>query len=351
MSAEKKGRHDLTGLNRVLHPQEYWEWPIAMYLYLAGMGAGAFITGLLTDWFIHPGIPSRGLLLWGPILVALGAPFLVLDLGKKLRFINAALNPLSSWAARGFAILSSLMVSGLLSFALAALPDLLPLFDIVTPAWIINQQTLSRTLEIIALVLSFGTAAYTGIFLKSTRYVSLWNTWMLPVLFTFSALSTGVMALIVFLQIFGILASNGAAVNLADMLIPLEVILILLEALAFTWFIMVQRQTGRTPAHVIEHLIKKSSPSLVAGPLLLVIAWFLPSTSKLSGLSLYSALVFLAGIIVMGGGFLLRYDVVKSGIKDQHPLYKMAALQYDWKALAQTDGGKTGIQGEEASHG
>jgi polysulfide reductase chain C len=324
---------DLSGVTRVQHRQESWEWPIAVYLYLAGMGAGAFAIGLLTDWILHPDIPSRGLLLWGPLLVALGAPFLILDLGKKLRFINAAFNPRTSWAARGFAILSSLMVTGIASFALAALPDILPLFRIEVPAWLANQSVLSIVLESIALVLSFGTAAYTGIFLKSTKYVSLWNTWLLPVLFTLSALSTGAMALIFFLQGFGVIANQENTIVLAHTLIPVELVLIVSEAVALVWFLNALRRAGHTPYHVIRHLATKSSPTLVLGFILLLGAWFIPESARMSIYGYYSILIFITGLLVLGGGFLLRYDVVSSGRKDQHPLHKMVDAQYNWKAL------------------
>ncbi len=321
-------------MTRVQHRQELWEWPIAAYLYMAGMGAGAFVVGILTDWLIHPDIPSRGLLLWGPLLVTLGAPFLVLDLGKKFRFINAAFNPKTSWAARGFAILSSLMITGIGAFALAVLPDILPLLNIEVPSWLTKQQVIARILEIIALVLSFGTAAYTGIFLKSTKYVSLWNTMMLPVLFTLSALSTGAMALIFFLQVFGPIANNTNIVNLTHTLIPVELFLIIGEAIALIWYLRVIRQAGLTPPHIIKHLAVKSSPSLVLGFVLLLTAWFLPETSRISLFGTYSILIYISGLAILGGGFLLRYDVVSSGIKDQHPLHKMVLAKFDWRTLA-----------------
>jgi polysulfide reductase chain C len=331
---------DVSGMTRVQHRQELWEWPIAVYLYMAGMGAGAFAFGLLADWFIHPEIPSRGLLLWGPLLVALGAPFLILDLGKKLRFINAAFNPKTSWAARGFAILSSLMVTGIAAFALASLPDILPLFQIEVPDWLANQPLLSRVFESLALILSFGTAAYTGIFLKSTRYVSLWNTWLLPVLFTLSAFSTGAMALIFFLQGFGSIAKNINSVSLTHVLIPIELLLIIGESIALIWLLKALRQAGQTPSHIIKHLAVKSTPSLILGFVLLLAAWFFPESARMSVYGPYSIFIFIAGLVILGGGFLLRYDIVSSGIKDQHPLHKMVAAQYNWKALA--DGNSDG---------
>ncbi|MBM4309195.1 MAG: hypothetical protein FJ123_20910, partial [Deltaproteobacteria bacterium] len=82
-------------------PQQEWKVIIAIYLYLAGMGAGSFIIGILIHWtgvtFDPLSIPfvdflgvrfdlAKFLLLWGPIMVSIGAPFLILDLGIKWRF-------------------------------------------------------------------------------------------------------------------------------------------------------------------------------------------------------------------------------------------------------------------------
>src|SRR5512139_2494307 len=100
---------------KLIRPQREWRWEIAVYLYLAGMGAGAFVIGSFLTWLGYSLTPSLSLvlfgvplrltpaaLLWGPILVAIGAPFLVLDLGKKHKFFTACLNPRTSWVARGF---------------------------------------------------------------------------------------------------------------------------------------------------------------------------------------------------------------------------------------------------------
>lgn len=326
-----------SGMKRVLHPQGEWEWPIAAYLYLAGMGGGAFAVGMIVAWVLHPDIPSIAMLLWGPLLVALGAPFLILDLGKKTRFINAALNPMSSWAARGFVILTSLIITGLASFVMALLPDLLPALGMEVPGWVVAHPALLRLLEAIALVLSLATGAYTGVFLKSVRYVSLWNTWALPALFSASALSTGAMALIVFLLGCGLAVGNQSLIDLTRTLLPVELALILVESAALGWLLVALHRAGQTPGRMIRHIGIKSSPSLVLALILLLVGLFGVSTSG-PWLTAYSSLVFVSGALILGGGFLLRHDFVKTGTKDEHPLHKMASLQYDWKTLAQPDG-------------
>ena len=133
---EAKRIHPIRNV-KYLRPQKEWKEIIAIYLYLAGMGAGSFIIGTLIDWLgmrlNPPFIPSIDLfgytlnlskvpIFWGPILVAIGAPFLVLDLGIKWRFMYACLNPRTSWVARGFIILSIFIVFGLILLAKSVLP-------------------------------------------------------------------------------------------------------------------------------------------------------------------------------------------------------------------------------------
>jgi len=338
----------INGLERTVHPQEQWEWPIAVYLYMAGLGAGAFAIGLLTDYILHPDIPSRAILLWGPILVTIGAPFLILDLGKKLRFINASLNPWTSWAGRGFLILSTLMITGLIVFGVNLLPSVLPLLNIEVPSWINPELTIYKVLEIIALVFSIGTAAYTGIFLKSTRYVGLWNTWFLPALFLISALSTGSMGIIIATMGYGVIADNSILRELSHELMPVEQILVLVEAVVLALYIFMRYRAQGSALKSVRLLLNGKyrfvfwAGIIGLGMLLPVILEFIYSRFPE-----YPVILFITGASLLTGGFFLRLGVVKSGMKELHPLHKMLVLQYDWKALDKPAYG----QEKEVSHG
>lgn len=345
-------QEELNGMERAVHPQEQWEWPIAVYLYLAGLGAGAFAIGLLTDWILHPILPTRAILLWGPILVTMGAPFLILDLGRKMRFINASRNPWTSWAGRGFIILSTLMLSGLAVFAVNLLPSVLPLLNITVPSWINPELTIFKVFEIIALVVSFGTAAYTGIFLKSTRYVGLWSTWMLPLLFTVSALSTGSMGVIVALTGYGLVANNQALIDLAHRIISVEQILVIVEVVTLAAYIYLRYRAGSTARKSVQVLLAGKYKyvfwvGIVILGLLLPIA--LENVYKI--FPEYTGLLFVSGASLLTGGFFLRYGVVKGGIKEMHPLHKMLASQYDWHTLTTPDNGILKSPGTEVKHG
>jgi len=84
--------------------QSTWGWLIAWYLFLAGVGAGAYIVSVLADFL---GFKSR---LASKIGVALGAPLvlvgtilLFLDLGQPMGFVYIFNNP-SSMITIGSAI-------------------------------------------------------------------------------------------------------------------------------------------------------------------------------------------------------------------------------------------------------
>ena len=341
---------DTSGLRRISHPQESWEWPIAAYLYLAGLGAGSYAVGILADFLVSPSLPAthRAVLLWGPILVALGAPFLILDLGRKKRFLNACLNPMSSWAARGFLILSTLIVSGLIVFGISFLPWALPQLGLQVPAWVDPGLPVFRTLEIVAVVFSFGTAAYTGVFLKSTRYVTLWNTWWLPVLFLLSALSTGSMSIIMSLLGFGLLQGTEGPITLAHSVAGAEQLLVIAEALVLALFIVLRSRSGETGILSVRFLASgRLKVAFWGGIVVLGILFPVVLENLYTKFPNYPALIFVGGASLLTGGFFLRYAVVKGGIKDQHTLNKMVPLQYDWKTLAQVNDSGSG-SGQEA---
>ncbi|MBM4347911.1 MAG: hypothetical protein FJ107_07235, partial [Deltaproteobacteria bacterium] len=231
-----------TNLRKPFKPQQEWKAIIAIYLYLAGMGAGSFIIGTLIQWtgaafnpLSTPFIELLGIrfdltripILWGPVMVAIGAPFLILDLGIKWRFMYACLNPRTSWVARGFIILSVFIVFGLALFAKSLLPF----------KWFHPQSTLWLTPEVIAFVFAFATALYTGILLKATKSVPLWNTHLLPLLFLVSALSTGSMSIILSTLGTGLLSYNSGAMKA---LMIGEQILVVIEGILL-YFFLIQR--------------------------------------------------------------------------------------------------------------
>ncbi|MFC2005095.1 NrfD/PsrC family molybdoenzyme membrane anchor subunit [Chloroflexota bacterium] len=310
-----------------LKPQEEWGWQVAIYLYLAGLGAGALAIGLLVNWLGYSPYSTRTLFLWGPILVTIGAPFLILKLGIKRRFLNTILNPRTSWLSRGFYILSLCIIVGLAILGISILPFL--------GINISNWSSLLLILDIIGFVLALATAIYTGILIQAVKYVPFWNTPLLPALFTVSALSTGSMGIILSVLGYSILTSSaGYPAQLMDLLIRTEQVLMLIEALVLGLYLFLRYKA--------EEEGKSSVRLLLSGDLkfvfwigIIVSGFFFPIILE----GIYSQfhehyfLLFITGASLLIGGFFLRYGVVYAGIKEQHPLQKLMEDQYYLEVL------------------
>lgn len=315
---------------RHLRPQKEWKEIIAIYLYLAGMGAGSFVIGTLINWLVNPSrkvylwdFPfdlAKAALLWGPILVAIGAPFLILDLGIKKRFLYACLNPRTSWVARGFIILSIFIVIGLALIAKSVLPF----------GWLRTESLLWIILEIIALVFAFGTAIYTGILLKATKSIPLWNTYFLPILFLVSALSTGSMAIILSTLGTGLFSHDAGALKV---LMGAEQVLVVIEGIVLYLFLSRRYRAAEQGKDSVRLLLFGEMKMIFWGGVVFLgfifpvvlenIASFFPGNF---------VLIFVAGIFLLCGGFFLRVGILHAGIKDQIPMHRLMEIQYNMMA-------------------
>ena len=155
-----------------------WGAPIAWYLFLAGLGGGAYITSAFLRWR-HPeaqGMRRAGHFI-APVAVAIGLVLLMVDaeagLHNPLRFALLLTN-FGSVMTWGVVFLSVFRV-----FALAT--AVLDIMKKKTPGWI----------ELAGAVMALCVAVYTGALLGVCKTFPLWNNALLPVLFMVSALSAG----------------------------------------------------------------------------------------------------------------------------------------------------------------
>jgi polysulfide reductase chain C len=324
-----------TGRLKVPPPQGVWKWEIAIYLYMAGMGAGAYAIGMIVHWSLDVKIPftlfgfsfdlGTPALLWGPIFVAVGAPFLILDLGIKRRFLYACLNPKTSWVARGFLILSTFIVLGMVVLVASIL---CPGVRAKSPsAWLI--------LEAVSVVFAIGTAIYTGILLKSVRYVPVWNTPLLPVLFLASALSTGSMGIILAMTGSEILFSpGGASLSAAHRVIPFERAFIALEAIILAFYLYSryrEKDQGETSVRLL--LSGRLKPLFWGGVVLTGFVFPLVLEYIYSCCPHAPELLYATGIFLLCGGFFLRLGVLASGVKEKFPMHKLVELRAHLRPL------------------
>ncbi|WP_303865255.1 NrfD/PsrC family molybdoenzyme membrane anchor subunit [Senegalimassilia anaerobia] len=161
-----------------------WDWIIALYLFLAGMGAGAFVLGVIAGWKCPDAskVKLAGLVI-APVAVGVGTLMLMVDaragLMNPLRFFGLLANP-SSIMMWGVVLLSAFLLVGVVELALQWKTK-------KTPKW----------LDVVGVLLAVGVAGYTGMLLGDAHLAfPLWNQMVLPLLFLVSAASAGFAAVV-----------------------------------------------------------------------------------------------------------------------------------------------------------
>jgi polysulfide reductase chain C len=170
-----------------------WGMPIAVYLFLAGLSAGAFSCTALPGRGDPEGrdrASHRAIALLIPFLLAVGIVMLIWDLGQRICFWKLLINfrlvspmSLGAWILVFFSILSTI-------WAIVLLPERFRWLLSRGPKWLSTFQRIDRNkIGFGGSALAVLVAVYTGVLLSSTA-VPLWN-WMLPLLFLFSSFSSG----------------------------------------------------------------------------------------------------------------------------------------------------------------
>jgi formate-dependent nitrite reductase membrane component NrfD len=192
--------------------QEAWHWLPAIYLFLGGLGAGAFLVAALVELtgerYKHEFCPTSlvGSTISGPV-VALGAVILIFDLGagkmEPWRIFYLFTHP-SSVMTWGIWILSVFI-------PLCFLYGFLELMEVYPNAreWITGKlrflkklpvRRIKRIAAAVGSIFAVATGVYTGVLISAVGpAIPLWSAdvWpgisipMLPILFLVSAVSTG----------------------------------------------------------------------------------------------------------------------------------------------------------------
>lgn len=157
----------------------HWGWLIGIYLFLGGLGAGAYLMSYAAEKGYlgkASSLSKYGYYISAP-LVGIGAGLLIFDLGQGLHkpwlIIGMFLN-FKSVMTWGIYILSAFIGVGLLRAFLA---------------W--KDKKAPGILSLAGVVLAFSTCAYTGLLLAVVKGIPFWNFYLMPVIFVVSALSTG----------------------------------------------------------------------------------------------------------------------------------------------------------------
>jgi formate-dependent nitrite reductase membrane component NrfD len=303
-----------------------WGLPVIGYLFLAGLGAGAYtVSGSVLlrssgDHDIqHFKLARYGALL-APIPVILGTGLIILELGSfeagnYFRFINLFLtinlSPMSigSWLL-GIFILASLAYAYTFWAADAHPGD--------------KWDSLRRNLAWAGVPLGIGVAVYTGILLGAMPARPFWNSPILALLFLVSALSTGVAAILLMRALFGSQEDETEEDNYGNyMLVASDIVLIGFELLTIFLFVLFAHLTVGNVKEAVSVILVSGDLAtffwlgvVVIGlllPVLVELKYVIPKLLYQRAYSAPRAVEIVVPAIVLLGGFLLRYVVVVAG--------------------------------------
>jgi formate-dependent nitrite reductase membrane component NrfD len=287
-----------------------WGLLIVVYLFLGGLSGGALALSAVAalaggDRFSRVARMAAFVAPW-PVLMGTG--LLVLDLGRPLHFwkLLVAVEPRSpmwigTWLLTLFALVS------------------LPYANLFLPVWLRlwrpgNVARWKRRLALAGLPLGIAVGIYTGVLLGVLVARPLWNTPLLAQLFLVSALSTAAAFVLLLLRRVGsederrALAAGDAA-------------LIGLELAVIAWMLIDARVSGASTSAAAAALatgaigwtfwIGVVALGLLA-PLAVEIAG-LRHMDRRPGFAWIASLERIAPLLVVAGGFLLRWVIVYAG--------------------------------------
>lgn len=265
-----------------------WEMLIVFYFFLGGIAGGAYFTAAIADYFGGPRdrqVARAGYLLSLPLVVVCGV-LLIADLGVPWRFLNMVLmlkfwDPMSigAWALGVFGLFS--LVSSVLSFSSAP-----------------GTIALRRKLGLVGTVFGFFLASYTGVLLSVTA-LPLWSdARLMGALFLASGASTGMAAIALVLFVGG-----GAAGEAWTKIKKADRFSMIFELILLVVFLIALGSAARP-------LIAGSMAPLFWGGLV-VIGLLVPLALEFVGHGA-RALTAVSAVLVLIGGFILRYVVLMS---------------------------------------
>jgi formate-dependent nitrite reductase membrane component NrfD len=307
-----------------------WGFLIILYLFLGGFSAGLFFVSAVAT-FLHNGEGRHERIArWGALLapwpVAVGSTLLIFDLGNWYRFYKLFLHlrwisPMSigAWLLMAFTLLSLVYAYSWLNGAERTwlsvhVPRRLP----VLRPWIRDLSSYRRALAAVGLPLAVGVGIYTGVLLGAVQSRPFWNTNLVAQLFLFSALSTGSAGLM-----FALACSKRPFIaEELRLLYLLDICFLTLEFFVVLPY-LIHGQLSVEAVRQSMHLILGGPFTFVFWvfflwfgllmPLGIEIGEMLPAMLSKATPHARKWLVGTTAVLILSGGFLLRYVFVFAG--------------------------------------
>jgi formate-dependent nitrite reductase membrane component NrfD len=262
-----------------------WHLLIVWYFFLGGIAGGAYFTAAIADNFGSS--RDRSVVRIGYILallmIAVCGMLLILDLGTPSRFLNMVMHfkfwdPMSigAWMLGVFGLFA------FLSSALSLSADE-------------ARAALRRKISLVGIIFGFFLASYTGVLLSATALPFWSDARLMGALFLASGASTGMAAISLLLYLSGDSAGEGfKKVKRADRFA------IMFEIVVLALFLVL---LGSAAAPLISG---QFAPLFWGG--LVVVGLLIPLALDLLGGLRIPAVI--PAILVLAGGFILRYVIV-----------------------------------------
>ena len=318
----------------------HWNWPVIVYLWVAGVGAGAYFVTFVADRLSgrRYGGAKRAAAAIGVPAVMVGVVMLIVDLGHPFRawHLFARFRPISPMSLGSWLLLiwSGCAVVLFLYWWLASLAERRTagfLRRAVSLSLAVRRE--ADILDWVTFSLSVLLMSYTGVLLTGTSEPLWASTTLLPVLFVFSAVGTGLAAI----NLFSALGVRQIETDLVHRLCNAASVVCILEVLALAALLVAATTapySGAVYAAGVEQplvpTIAQSAAQVSVGAMLsgalsfpfwvgvVLVGLLIPLGTELSLLlrgadKAPRSVVGLLGFMVLLGGFALRAVIVFAG--------------------------------------
>jgi polysulfide reductase chain C len=272
-----------------------WGWPIALDLFLAGLGGGIMIVSTVADLFFGTGNLFLPACFAATVLLAMGASLLVFELGRPFQFLRVFSRQKAIMTVGAYML--GLLIA--VSFAYGTfLYSFLPWHAI---------EGLRQVVAAVGLLLGVGVVIYTGVLPASMKSRPFWHGPALPVLFMFSAISNGIAVQYLLVHVL----SSGSDVTVAESLLSAaNIVLLGVGLIVLFLYVLTMRASAAPPAAQAANAWLKGRHKLAFWVGLVVIGLIAPLVLYAVGIDIAWILAS-AGVLI--GGIVLRFLIVYSG--------------------------------------
>jgi formate-dependent nitrite reductase membrane component NrfD len=258
---------------------------VAFALFFGGIAGGLYLASLYFDSTI-------GMFVAWLAAMATGLTDMA-HLSKPKRFWRMLLRVKSSWITRGFLFITLFIGAAGIQLALRQFTDL---------------TALETVFKVIAGIMAFGVAVYSGFVVGFVGAIKLWNSAIVPILFVVAGLCGGLGILL--------LASQGQSVAQITSIARVS-FFVLAGYAVFTAIYLWGSSYANTNALDSVRRILTGEVSMVFWMLVVVIGIIVPLglMAPFAFSSTVSSVAYIvAGVCIIIGGIALRYTILKAGV-------------------------------------